>query len=138
MPVKTIDQIARETQCDVLWIRFLDFHRRDVRVDGPPDKSEWDTPGRRSVLEALDANGIAWIPCWPWLEDGCLVYSYEGDVYVDVLPAKDNPDFQKLSALLKKDQQGTPAIDGVWLCVFALEDAMKYAYRDEPGWNDNP
>jgi hypothetical protein len=136
--VKTIDQIARETQRDVLWIRFLDFHHRDGRVDGPPDKSEWDTPVRRRVLEVLEANGIAWMPCLPWLDDGWLAYSYEGDVYVNVPRADDNLDFQKLSALLEKDQQGTPAVDGAWLCAFALDGAMRYAYRDEPSWNDNP
>lgn len=138
MHIKTIDQIARETQRDVLSIRFLNILLRDVRVDGPPDQADWNTPVRRQVLEALDINGMSWKPCLPWLHDGCLTHSYEGDLYVDVPCAKDDPVYQKLSALLKKEPQGTPAIDGVWLCAFALDDAMRYAYRDEPGWNDNP
>ncbi len=61
---------------------------------------------------------------------------YFGQLYIDVPYDRNNPDYQKLEAMLE-NADGTSKTPGVIFCYLPLKDAIKNAHHDAPGYWDN-
>ncbi|MFM0378479.1 hypothetical protein PQQ72_15840 [Paraburkholderia strydomiana] len=59
--------------------------------------------------------------------------SYAGEVFIDAPFDETNPQYQKVLAFLEYPD-GTMRFDDVKFYVVPLQDAMKNAHRDEPGF----
>lgn len=130
--IEHIDAIARQKIRDVLSIRFH---------PGYPDALFYryeDDSERRRMIAWLDAQGIDWQPCGDVADEGRMM-PYLGEIYVDVPFDPGDSDFRKLQGYLE-NPDGTMRSASVILMCLRLEDAMKNAHHDEPGfwerWGD--
>jgi len=131
MLIEHIDAIARSLQRDVLYLAFtshpFDFSR------------EWDeNPGhaRQTIINWLDKHDISWKECAHVAsEDGFC--SYQGQIFVDVVFDVNDPTFKLLSSYLE-DSHGNikPEFSPAKFYYLSLEDAIKNAHHDEPGFWD--
>lgn len=148
--IQTIDGIARAKQRDVLFLSFYDRAIKEYLKTAPPDEEDaareqwlthrrhgWETlPIRQQITDWLDAKGITWEECapftpgWVWLEGYC------GDIYVDLPYDKTLPLYQELEAYLQYDDDRMRH-EHVWFFYLPLEDAMRNAEQDEPGYFEN-
>jgi hypothetical protein len=124
--IQYLDKIAREKQRDVLCLSFFNSSMSldDMLMDFEQYKPFVD------MTAWLDANGIQWQPCA--LPSGI---ASSGRIYVDVPFDENDPVYQKLAGHLE-NPDGSMKIEGVTFYYMSLEDAMKYAYQDEPGYWD--
>ena len=137
MRINHIDKIARDKQRDVL---FLIFHEDQERPGGSEEdiadfmkRYDYESDEtRKMVLAWFESNGITAYPCGPFASGG-LMGGYEGQLYIDVPFDKAHPDYQKIENFLENDD-GTGKIPGVRFCYLPLEEGMKNAHHDEPGY----
>jgi hypothetical protein len=144
MILDTIDKIARQKQCSVL---FLDFHKCIPRCSDDSDwfkryvGVDWDNlPVRRQVIEWLNEAGVAWRPCGDFAGQGgwMILEGYFGTIYVDVPFDQQDPLFQKIDACFDLTDKGESSRwPGVLFCYLTLEKAMENTHHDEPGYWDN-
>lgn len=148
--IDTIDHIARTQQRDVLMLSFYD-HALKERLDAAPPDSQfearqqwmdhrleaWETlPIRQQIIGWLDAKGIAWQPCAPFMPGWVMMGGYMGDIYLDVPYDKDLPLYQELEAYLQYSDERM-RFDNVVFLYLPLEQAMKNAAQDEPVYFDD-
>lgn len=125
--IQYLDKIAREKQRAVLCLSFLDH------IKTLDEALEIDFELYKPFLEVaswLDANDIQWQPCG--LQSDVLKH---GRIYVDVPFDEADPVYQKLAEHLE-NPDGNMKIEGVAFYYMPLEEAMKYAHQDEPGYCD--
>lgn len=131
MLIEHIDKIARDKQRDVIYIAFLE----DPFTN--PDEFEYaeDYPSsnvRENLLQWFRENGIRVVPCRPFAVEG-EVESYQGQLYIDVPFDRNDPDYMRLEKYLA-DKSGTMKLPGVKFFYLTLDEAMKNAHHDVPGY----
>ncbi len=131
MVVEHIDAIARKKQRSVLFLEF------GVPKDGNSFTSSYNyqkDPIRAEILQWLDAHNITYEMCG----DIASEYgwrAYRGQIYLDVVPDESNEVYMFLNDYLE-DEEGKSKFEGVIFYILSLEDAMKNAHHDEPGFWD--
>ena len=119
--LKHIDYIARVKKRDVLYVHF-----------GRPDVYYEDLTVRQDLLAWLNENGIGWMPCSHFASENGFA-SYKGQLYIDLPFDASNPKYQLLEKHLE-NEDGSSRIPGVYFMYVPLEEAMKNAHHDEPGF----
>jgi hypothetical protein len=133
--IKHIDKIAREKNRTVLFVSFEPSDSESLLESQAPNHHYSDFQDdvyRLELLTWLDANGIGWEQCSHIAsENGWQAYS--GNIYVDVPWDATDPLFAKFRFKLETPD-GTPRnpLVKIWACD--LEQAMKNAHHDEPGF----
>ena len=125
--IDSIDHIARKLGRDVVFIAF-DTQEVETRYDYHND------PKREQLLHWLDAQGIGWQKA----DDIASEYgfrAYKGSIYVDVPFDEQNPKYQQVKECLE-NAEGEMLDPGITLYFVTLEEAMKNAHHDEPGFWD--
>lgn len=144
MGIKHIDKIAREKNRDVVFVSF-EPEDYDNKYFHPPyhiyggDRGWEDDNNRRQFIQWLREQDIGYEPVAHFAsESGWMAYN--GNIYIDVPFDKSNDQYEMVRQHLEHDD-GTPRNPKVrfWFC--ALEDALKNAHHDEPGfwekWAEN-
>lgn len=126
--IKDIDAIARNKQRDALFIRFAPVNIVEAMLEYNHRKDK----RRKKVLAWLNKNRIAWQECVPMTSDNCSC-SYIGDVYLDVPYDESDPQYQLVMNYLE-NPDGSLRDENVHFCYVSLENAMKNAHHDEPGF----
>jgi hypothetical protein len=134
MGITHIDKISRELGRDVLFLEFSNSYQ---------DPTDWERPNhpRQHILAWMTENNIAYRMCAHIASEEVWI-SYRGWIYIDVPYDTSNPDFQRLSEFLE-DSSGKilPEHGDTKFCVVTLEQSMKNAHHDEPGfwerWAEN-
>ncbi|MFC4621745.1 hypothetical protein ACFO3A_05895 [Comamonas nitrativorans] len=120
-----LDAAPPDSQFDA-WQQWRD-HRQEA----------WETlPIRQLIINWLNAKGIAWQPCAPFMSSGVMMCGYMGDIYLDIPYDKDLPLYQELEAYLQYSDDRI-RFDNVMFLHMPLELAMENAEQDEPGFLDN-
>jgi len=125
--IDSIDHIARKLGRDVVFIAF-DTQKGETRYDYRNDSK------REQLLRWLDAHDIAWQKA----VDIASEYGfrpYMGSIYVDVPFDVQNPKYQQVKERLE-NAEGEMLDPGITLYFVTLEEAMKNAHHDEPGFWD--
>ena len=134
--IEHIDRLAREKKRTVLFVSFESINSElDLMSMAAPNHSYSDFENdinRQELIAWLDSNGIAWQPCAHFASENALL-SYSGNIYVDVPWDEDDPQFVKFQERLETSD-GTPRNPQVKIWACSLEDAMKNAHHDEPGF----
>ena len=145
-----IDAIARQKQLGVLYVEFPPLARepkageelseQDVWAWKTMPDSAWQAlPIRQQIIDWLNTQGIGWQRCGHFASSGMLM-GYRGQLYIDLSYDKYCPAFQKLEAFLE-NSDGTMRYPEVFLIYCSLDEAMKNAAHDEPGfwerWAEN-
>ena len=124
--IKTIDQIAREKQRDVLFLDFPEVQESETFFDYEQCEA------RKLVINWLEKNNIHFYPCgYVASENGFA--SSDGRLYLDVVFDVNDETYKILSNFLE-NPDGTMKIPGVRFCYLPLKMAMKNAHHDEPGF----
>jgi hypothetical protein len=134
--LKHIDYIARQKQRDVLYLTFINEPFKSFFSEPEPSDHYWKQPNsiRSKILIWLDENGFSWKECGePARISGWR--SYAGQIYIDVPFDTNDPEYQKLVEYLE-DGNGNikPEFGNTQFWVMALDNAMKNAHHDEPGF----
>ena len=134
--IKHIDKIAREKNRTVLFVSFepLITETGTLLWDAPNlsySDYENDT-NRKELISWLNENGIAWESCAHVASENGFI-SYNGNIYVDVPWDDIDPQFVKFQSKLET-ADGTPRNPQVKIWACDLEQAMKNAHHDEPGF----
>ena len=125
-----IDAIARQRQCDVL---YLEFHPQDhERYRLYHHEAD---PQRDTILAWLAANGIDWLPCGPNASSRLAMSSWRGQICFDIAYDEALAAYCQLRDYLELPD-GSMRHAGVRFCVQPLGHAMKNAAHDEPGYWD--
>lgn len=146
MLIEHIDKIAREKKRDVIYIAFQEdlfsnLENFDIEGfdQGDIDEGEFElvdselaSQVRESLLAWFQENGIAVIPCRPFAGESELE-SYQGHLYIDLPFDRSNKEYLKFEKYLA-DKSGTMKPPGVKFFYLTLEEAMKNAHHDEPGY----
>ena len=128
--LKTIDQIAREKQRDVL---LVTFHKEGISLFN--DNFSYEECDERKVLiQWLDENRINFQESFGFAP-GAMMMDYWGQIYLDVPYDESNPQYQLLSQYLEHPD-GSSKIPDVRLYALKLELAMKYKDDDDPEIGD--
>ena len=144
MPVvlKTVDQISREKQRDVLFLTFKEQENPPSQCDSATGELPFDLGNcneRKEVIGFLEANKIPYRRCFPAQPtDGSLILAspYEGELYIDIPYDDSDPLYKKLEEHLE-NPDGSVKISGVYFWLYPLDLAMENAEHDEPGfWED--
>ena len=125
--IKHIDAIAREQARDVL---YLEFH-----LDQGVARSHYrfeDDVARDTLLDWLDAEGIAWQAC-ACFADETRMESYRGQVWLDVAYDESAPHYRTLINALEHPD-GSMKHSWVRFMVMPLRLAMRNAHHDAPGF----
>ncbi|MFL9906761.1 hypothetical protein [Paraburkholderia sp. RL17-337-BIB-A] len=120
-----IDAIARKLQRDVLYLAF-------VRGSRPFYENYESLDSRKRILQWFDDESIPWRECGRYASETTM-RSYAGKVFIDVPFDETNPQYQKVQAFLEHSA-GSMRFDDVKFYVVPLQDAMKNAHHDEPGF----
>jgi len=130
--IEHIDAIARQKKRDVIFLEFINAERPRLQ---PFEEIE----SRKRILEWFDAEAIPWRMCGHIASEN-VMRSYAGQVYIDVPYDLNNPTYQDVQAFLEYPD-GTMRFDDVKFWILSLDDAMKNAHHDEPGfwerWAEN-
>lgn len=113
--IRTIDEIAREKQRDVIFVQFHNFSTgfvADYRTN----------PSREAIISWLDEQDIAYVPCGGF-ESGCIVERYDGELYIDVAIDEKDDNFFKLSERFIGDD-GERQYENAWLFYLPLAVAL--------------
>ena len=129
--IQHIDKIAREKQRDVLFLGinlYSSQEEADQAVDSPfikPKAEAWLTeqkiPHRSCLLVATDEPSLG---------------QTANHIYIDVPMDESNPAYQKLIKHFETEE-GLPKDPRCVLYFHTLEDALKNAHHDEPGYWEN-
>lgn len=120
--IKSIDQIARQKQRDVLFIRFDTHFIEDF------DYKKWTF--RQNLIHWLMAENIPFEECADIAKDEEDMNAYLGQLYIDIPYQPQDPIYQKLANHLE-NSEGKMKIDGVLFCLLPLHIAMKNAHHDD-------
>jgi hypothetical protein len=124
--IEHIDAIARQAGRTVLYVQF----HEDLR-----ERLDWAALDvRRAIIDWLSTNAIAWRECGH-VGSTTFFGRYLGQIYIDVPYDENDPAYQKLRDFLEKPD-GTSALPGAQFCYYPLEEAMKNASHDAPGFWD--
>jgi hypothetical protein len=113
--IRTIDEIAREKQRDVIFVQFHNFSTgfvADYRTN----------PSREAIISWLDEQHIAYVPCGGF-DSGCIVEGYDGELYIDVAIDEDDDNFFKLTERFI-GKGGQRRYENAWLFYLPLVVAM--------------
>ncbi|AJI53742.1 hypothetical protein [Francisella philomiragia] len=126
--IKTIDQIAREKQRDVLFIQVKPNPLKSF--EHYRNYKPW-----QEIKSWLEDNDIPHEICGPFFEDQIVIEGYCGDIYIDL------PNDDSLAMIQKIDEYFNytgERLDGkVRLCILSYDTAIKYAERDTAEfWDD--
>jgi hypothetical protein len=133
MTIEHIDAIARREQRDVLYVCFHPQNWGDLGDDGSWLDYDYDQDDRRNaVIMWLDDHSIPWVECGPIASETCM-RSYLGEIYIDIPFDEGNPQYQLLRDYLEYPD-GTMRDENVRFYYLSLEDAMKNAHHDDPGF----
>lgn len=122
--IRTIDEIAREKQRDVIFIQFHNFSSgfvADYRTN----------PSRKAIVSWLDENRIAYIPCGGF-DSGCIVEGYDGELYIDVPIDENDDDFFKLCTWFFP-ADGKRRYENAWLFYLPLAVALLNSHEADHG-----
>ena len=122
--IEHIDAIARRKGRDVLHVIFHTSLSRAF------DWEAW--PARRRIIEWLDAQEIGWMPCGHVASESFMC-SYRGQIYIDVPFDETHPAYRRVRDYLEHPD-GTMAVEGATFCYYPLDEAMKNAHHDAPGF----
>lgn len=138
MSVEHIDAIARKRKRDVLYVTFSyakAAEGMDDQTTSDRDRFDWKSlPIRKELVDWLDKQGIAWECCGEFANVD-VMRSYHGQLYVDLPYDKSLPAFQALTAFLELPD-GSMRFPEATFCYCPLDEAMKNAKHDEPGFWD--
>lgn len=113
--LRTIDEIAREKQRDVLFVQFHNFSTGFVA-------DYRSNPSRQDIISWLDKQHIPYVPCGGF-DSGCIVEGYDGELYIDVAIDADDANFFKLSAWFA-GEAGERRYENAWLFYLPLSVAL--------------
>lgn len=133
MTIEYIDAIARAKQRDVLYIIFTpsDFEQRDYFE--PLESYNWVQDNRRKeICRWLDEHKIIWKPCGYFASENSFG-SYRGQIYLDVPYDETNATYQMVREYLEYPD-GSMRSPTIGFCYLPLENAMKNAHHDVPGF----
>jgi hypothetical protein len=119
--LKTLDEIARGKQRDVLCVRFF-----DPREAIPTTLSVARRKRRTALIQFLDAHSIAWSECFEPSSKNWLIAPYCGSIYLDVPYDLADPAYRLVADYLETPA-GEPRYDDAVFCVMTLEAAIKNA-----------
>ena len=119
--LKTMDEIAREKQRDVLCVRFF-----DPREAIPTTLSAARRKRRSALIQFLDVHSIAWSECFEPSSKNWLIAPYCGSIYLDVPYDLADPAYRLVADYLETPA-GEPRYDDAVFCVMTLEAAIKNA-----------
>ncbi len=114
-----------KTVVSVLYLAF-------VRADPPNFEDYEGLESRKRILQWFDDESVPWRECGPYASETTM-RSYAGEVFIDMPFDETNPQYQKVQAFLEYPD-GTMRFDDVKFYVVPLQDAMKNAHHDEPGF----
>lgn len=120
--IRTIDEIAREKQRDVIFVQFHNFSTgfvADYRTN----------PSRAAIISWLDEQRIMYLPCGGF-DSGCIVEGYDGELYIDVAIDEKDDNFFKLSEWFLRDE-GEPRHENAWLFYLPLAVALLNSNEEE-------
>lgn len=100
--IESIGEIATRLSRQVLMVSF-GGKPAHASVFSKDEYSWKDDVDRCDVLNSLKRNGIKFHDCFPILDSGWLLYSYEGHVFVDVPNDLSNKSYIKLVSLLETE-----------------------------------
>lgn len=121
--IRTIDEIAREKQRDVIFVQFHNFSTgfvADYRTN----------PSRKAIISWLDEQRIGYIPCGGF-DSGCIVEGYDGELYIDVAIDENDDNFIKLFEWFRP-AGGMPRYENAWLFYLPLAVAVLNSNEVEP------
>lgn len=124
-----IDAIARQKQRDVVFVRFQEC--KEAESFGFLHDYEAFQP-RIDFIQWCEENDIVAYSCGDMASENCLV-SYNGQLYIDVPFDTENKDYMKVRTYLEHED-GSMRSPNVTFWAFSLEEAMKNAHHDEPGF----
>jgi hypothetical protein len=122
-----IDQIARKKQRNVLTVEFHDDDSRS-NIDYQYNES------RETVIAWLTANDIPHYPCGQYASETRMM-AYRGQIYIDVPFDESDERFQRVVAFLE-NSDGTVRLPNTWFHCYTLEQCMRNAHHDAPGFWD--
>ncbi|MFI3136440.1 MAG: hypothetical protein QX197_06640 [Methylococcaceae bacterium] len=131
--IKHIDAIAREKQRNVLFLTFRS--QKSANADSWNlffDYNESKVPIRKTVCQWLTEHNISWYPCAHFATES-FVMGYFGRIYLDI-PFDENDKQYQLVRDYLEHPDGTPRDPKIGFWCLLLEDAMKNAFHDEPGY----
>lgn len=125
--IQHIDQIARLKGRDVLYVTFHETLRAPL---------DWERlTVRQEIIAWLEANNYAWT-CCGHVGSTTFMGRYLGQLYIDVPFDEADPAYRRLRDFLEKPD-GSMFFDDARFCYYPLQEAMKNAQHDEPGfWED--
>jgi hypothetical protein len=124
--IRTIDEIAREKQRDVIFVQFHNFNTGFV--------SDYRTnASRKTIIKWLKQNNVSYTPCGGF-DTGSIVEGYGGELYVDILIDENDSNFFKLVELFSSEGGGR-RFDDAWLFYLPLAVALLNA--DEESDDDS-
>ncbi|MBK2257662.1 hypothetical protein [Francisella philomiragia] len=126
--IKTIDQIARQKQRDVLFIQVKPNPLKSF--EHYQNYKPW-----QEIKAWLVDNSIPHEICGAFSKDSLILAGYCGDIYIDL------PNDDSLEMIQKIDEYFNytgERLDGKQrLCIFSYDEAIKYAERDTAEfWDD--
>lgn len=135
MLIEHIDKMARIKQRDVVCVSF-EPDNNDSFLKAPNHTYfNWETDSNRTAfIEWLNTNNIKH-ECIGHFASESGFLSYNGNIYVDVPFDTADLNYKLVSEYLE-NADGTPKNPVVKFWVLSLEEAMKNAHHDEPGFWD--
>lgn len=128
-----IDAIARKNRRAVLYLEFHPKNYFDFDEKGNRPDYNWNQDSvREEILQHLNDINITWTLCGHFANENMLC-CYLGQVYIDVPFDEANKQFQSLQAYLERPD-GSMRFPTVRFYYLPLEEAMKNAHHDEPGF----
>ena len=119
--LKTLDDIAREKQRDVLCVMFFDPKKRIPKNLNPAKRKL-----RAALIEFLDQHSIAWSECFDSASPNLLIYPYLGSIYLDVPHDLADPAYRLIADYLETPD-GEPRTKDIRFGVRTLDAAIKNA-----------
>lgn len=118
--IQHIDEIAREQQRDVLFLRFPSYVREpDAAGNQPRDK----------IMTWLTSNRIRFEPCMGLSNSG-VIEGYQGHLYLDVAFDEDDVVYQCVRDYLE-DADGNMKIAGVEFMLLPLTVALACEQQED-------
>jgi hypothetical protein len=119
--LKTLDEIAREKQRDVLCVMFFD-PRRLI----PKQLSVARRKLRSELIQFLDDHSISWSECFDPACENLLIYPFAGSIYLDVPYDLADPSYRLIAAYLETPD-GKSRYEDMHFGVRTLAAAIKNA-----------
>jgi len=138
--LQTLDQIARAKQRDVMCVTFHQTGKQLSYGEMNAEVFDWQTSMiRKEVIRFLENHNISYQQCFPpQPTNGTVILAspYMGEIYIDIPYDQSEARCKLLDAYLE-NPDGTMKLPNVGFWLYPLEQAMKNAEQDEPGYWDN-